>query len=284
MFSILFKPLSILPLPVLHALGYVLGIFLYFTDRKNKQRATDNIKQSQLCDQNLSQAVKQNFINLGQAAMETPYIWRRSQPEIGKLTKSTTGWEHVEAALEHNKGIIFLTPHMGCFEMTSRYYGLHHPITVLYRAPKQKWVIPLMEQGRAKEGISLAEANAQGVRKLVKALKKGQAIGILPDQIPGAGEGEWADFFGKPAYTMTLASKLAEKTGATILMVFGERLPCGKGYQFNVRKVENINTTKALNQAVELQIAQCPSQYYWHYNRYKVSKKGKANLEAMQSD
>lgn len=284
MFSILFKPLSVLPLPVLHALGYLLGLFLYLTDRKSKKRAMDNIKQSQLCNQNLHHAVKQNFINLGQAAMETPYIWRRSQSEIGKLTKSTTGWEHVENAKQHNKGIIFLTPHMGCFEIASLYCGLHQPITVLYRKPKQKWIVPLMEKGRAKEGISLAEANTQGVRKLVKTLKKGGAIGILPDQIPAAGEGEWADFFGKPAYTMTLASKLAEKTGATILMVFGERLPCGKGYRFNVSKVDSINTPRELNQALEAQIAQCPDQYYWHYNRYKISKKGKADLEAMQSD
>jgi len=283
MFALLFKPLSLLPLPVLHMLGYLLGIFLYFTNRKNKQRATDNIKQSQLCNDNLKKAVKQNFVNLGQAAMETPYIWRRTQAQIGSLTKGIKGWEHVEDAIATKKGIILLTPHMGCFEMTSRYYALHQPITVLYRAPKQQWVIPLMKQGRAQGGVSLAEANAQGVRKLVKALKKGETIGILPDQIPAAGEGEWTDFFGKPAYTMTLASKLAEKTGATVLMIFGERLP-GKGYQFNVSKVDSINTTRELNAAVEAQIAKCPSQYYWHYNRYKVSKKGKADLEAQSAD
>lgn len=276
MLPFIFKVLSFIPLPILHALGCAVGHILYYTNRKSRGRARDNITQSQLCGSDINRAVKDNFINLGQGALETPYIWSRSSEDIAKLIKKVKGWEHVEAAHKSNKGIIFLTPHMGCFEIASLYYALHQPLTVLYRAPKVKWLIPLMKKGRTNTKAKLAEANAQGVRTLVKALKKGEAIGILPDQIPAAGEGEWADFFGKPAYTMTLASKLAVKTGASILMVFGERLPYGKGYQFNVRKVDSIETTQALNQAIEQQIAECPAQYYWHYNRYKMNRKAKA--------
>ena len=141
---------------------------------------------------------------------------------------------------------------------------------MLYRPPKLKWLERLILKGRTRTGITLAEANASGVRKLMQALKRGEAIGILPDQIPKAGEGEWADFFGKPAYTMTLASKLAEKTGATIIMAFGERLKHGTGYAIHLTKVDSIATTAQLNHAIEQQIAQQPSQYLWSYNRYKV--------------
>ena len=106
----------------------------------------------------------------------------------------------------------------------------------------------------------------------MQALKKGEAIGILPDQIPAAGEGEWADFFGKPAYTMTLASRLAEKTGATVIMAFGERLADGQGYRIHLTKVESIATPDLLNQAIEQQIKQKPEQYLWRYNRYKTRR------------
>ena len=115
----------------------------------------------------------------------------------------------------------------------------------------------------------------QGVKTLMQALKRGEAIGILPDQIPQAGEGEWANFFGKPAYTMSLASKLAEKTSATVIMAFGERLANGEGFTIHLKEIESIATPALLNAALEAQIKQCPSQYYWNYHRYKVSRKSK---------
>ena len=120
--------------------------------------------------------------------------------------------------------------------------------------------------------MHLAPANTNGVRKLLQALKRGEAIGILPDQIPAKGEGDWAPFFGKPAYTMLLASKLAEKTGATVIMAYGERLPDGEGFKIHLTELPEgaIATPALLNQAIEKQIAQNPSQYLWSYPRYKV--------------
>jgi KDO2-lipid IV(A) lauroyltransferase len=274
MLRLIVKPLSLLPLPILHFLGRVLGWILFLVARKAKSRTIANIMQSGLAPNQIRSSAKQSFIAIGEAILETPYIWHSNNQKIAQLMRGVKGWSHVEAAIKHNKGIIFLTPHMGCFEITSLYYALHHPITVLYRPPKKKWVASLIS-GRERHNITLAEANANGVRKLLKALKKGEAIGILPDQIPAAGEGAWADFFGKPAYTMTLASKLAEKTGAAIIMAFGERLPNGKGYILHLSDLASIATPALLNQALETQIAQNPSQYYWNYNRYKVSRKSK---------
>jgi Kdo2-lipid IVA lauroyltransferase/acyltransferase len=280
MLRLILNPLSLLPLPILHALGKALGSLLFYVAQKAKRRATDNIKQSQLFPNETASAVKQSFIAMGKAILETPYIWNSNNLKVAKLMRDVQGWETVEAAVKANKGIIFLTPHMGCFEITSLYYALHYPISVLYRAPKKKWMRPLVDSGRARNNITLAEANASGVRSLLKALKKGEAIGILPDQAPATGEGEWVDFFGKPAYTMTLASKLAEKTGATVIMAFGERLDSGKGYVLHLTKVDSIATTLQLNQAVEAQVKQCPSQYYWNYHRYKASRKSKVKLQS----
>ena len=277
MLHLIFKPLSLLPLPILHALGKALGIILFFVASKAKRRAAENIAQSQLFTGTIESVVKRNFIATGKAILETPYIWNSDNHRIGNLMQQVHGWDIIEEAIQSQQGIIFLTPHMGCFEITSLYYARQHPITVLYRPPKKKWLMPLVN-GRKRPNVTLAEANANGVRKLLKALKNGEAVGILPDQIPASGEGEWADFFGKPAYTMTLASRLAEKTKATIIMAFGERLDNGQGYALHLTKIDSIATPSLLNQAIEKQIAQAPNQYYWNYHRYKVSRKSREKL------
>jgi len=269
------KLLTFLPLPVLHFLGTALGHLLYFFAKKAKVRTIENMTQSGLFPKPMSKAVHQSFIATGKGVLETLYLWNSTDQRVQKLMQHVHGWDLVEDSIKAKKGIIFIVPHMGCFEMASLYYALHHPITVMYRPPKKKWLRPLVNMGRKRDNNILAEANASGVRKLVKTLKSGGSVGILPDQMPGAGEGEWADFFGKPAYTMTLASKLAEKTGATIIMTFAERLANGKGYELHFSQVESIDTTTLLNQALEEQIKQAPEQYFWSYHRYKVSRKAK---------
>ena len=189
-----------------------------------------------------------------------------------------TGWELVEAALARRRGIIFLTPHLGCFEITAQYYAWRAPagtpLTALYRAPKKKAIEPLMLAGRDRPNLRLASADLRGVRVLLRALRKGEAIGILPDQAPGVGEGEWADFFGRPAYTMTLVGRLAAASEAQVILAFAERLPRGRGYHLHLQpmpeRLAGESPERALNRALEELIRRCPAQYTWGYNRYKV--------------
>jgi len=279
MISTILKPLSLLPLPVLHSLGAALGRALFYCLPQIRSRAYDNMLQSKLFPElaQSNQVIKSTFAELGKAMLETPVIWQTTHQEIGKLVKKVHNWQAVEQALARGKGIIFLTPHLGCFEITSLYYALYHPITVLYRPPKKDWLMPLIMTGRARNNVTLAPANTSGVRMLMQALKNNEAIGILPDQIPAAGEGEWASFFDKPAYTMSLASRLAEKTGASVIMGFGERLADGNGYAIHITTLDDhaIATPALLNTALEAQIKQCPTQYYWNYHRYKISRKSK---------
>ena len=280
-FKTFFKIFGILSLPSLHRLGATLGWLIYWCSPKSAITIKKNIKTSGLAKntQHFKQILNENIAESGKTVLETFAIWQKKETDILPLVKQVHGWEIVKNALQRGKGIIFLTPHLGCFEITSIYYGSKHPITVLYRAPKLKLLHQFILQGRTRTGVTLAEANAGGVRKLMQALKRGEAIGVLPDQIPAEGEGEWADFFGRPAYTMTLASKLAEKTGATVIMAFGERLKNGSGYAIHVTRLESIATTGLLNTAIEQQIALRPSQYLWRYNRYKQRRHAIAKLE-----
>ena len=277
MLSFFSKLLSYFPLSFVHYLGAALGWLFNWLSPKSAKNRRENLAQSGLCaDEVLYQnTIKSNIRETGKAILETFVIWSKSNEEILKLVKQVHNFQAVEQALARGKGIIFLTPHMGCFEITSLYYALHRPISVLYRPPKLKWLAPIIRAGRERNNVKLAPANMQGVKTLMQALKRGEAIGILPDQIPQAGEGEWANFFGKPAYTMSLASKLAEKTGAAVIMAFGERLANGEGFTIHLKEIESIATPALLNAALEAQIKQCPSQYYWNYHRYKVSRKSK---------
>ena len=272
--AFMLKLLANLPLCVVHFLGSVLGWISYVSYQKYANFITQNLRLSNLTRDEVSfkKTLHRNISETGKAFLETFAIWFKDYEKLQHWYQGCTGWAHVESALAKGKGIVFLTPHLGCFEITSLYYGQFHPITVLFRPPRQGWLMPLINQGRQRGNVSLAPANAQGVKLLLQALKRGEAIGILPDQAPHKGEGEWAPFFGRPAYTMTLASKLAEKSGAQVLMAFGERLANGRGYHIHISPVKagGINSTALLNQEIEKAIAQCPSQYMWVYDRYKV--------------
>ena len=266
--STLFRFLSHLPLYVLHNLGALVGWLAWLLSATYRRNLAKNIVQAGLAEAKLA-----SIGEAGKSLLELPKLWLRPQPEVLGRVARVSGWEHVEAAWRAERGILFLTPHLGCFEITAQYYASHRPITVLYRRPKQAWLAPLIEQGRG-ANVRLAPADLGGVRRLLKALKGGEAVGILPDQVPGNGEGAWVPFFERPAYTMTLAARLA--ADATVLLAYAERLPYGAGYHLRVfplsLPLEGELQTRAaqLNAELETLIRQCPTQYLWGYNRYKV--------------
>lgn len=280
MLNLLSKLLAFFSLRAVQAMGAGVAKFIHFVSPSYYKLLRENLTISGLFAKqaDFEQAVKTNIAETGKGIFESLKIWQMSDAEAASLVKNIYGWDCVETAIAAKKGIIFLTPHLGCFEITSIYYAAQQPITVLYRPPRQRSLEPLIVKGRSKGLVKLAPANASGVRLLMQALKKGEAIGILPDQLPASGEGEWTEFFGKPAYTMTLASKIAEKTGAQVIMAFGKRLSVGKGYELYLTPLAagTIATPALLNQSIETQIKQCPEQYLWRYNRYKTSENARA--------
>lgn len=260
----IFRLLSSLPLPLLHDLGVWLGWLVYFFSPTYRRHLRENLAQAGF-DSALMGAVAE----AGKMVLELPKLWLRPQAEVAARVVRVTGWEHVEEAWRSRRGILFLTPHLGCFEITAQYYAHFAPITVLYRRPKQAWLAPLIERGRGAH-LKLATADLAGVRKLFKALKAGEAIGILPDQAPGVGEGAWAPFFGRLAWTMTLAPRLAT-SGAMVILAWAERLPRGAGYHLHLSLPQsNIATPADVNREIECLVRQCPAQYLWGYNRYKA--------------
>ena len=210
----------------------------------------------------------------GQLLLETPAMWLRRHDEVIGLVKEVHGMDAVAAARAQGKALLFLTPHMGCFEIAAQYAARQLPITVLYRPPKAAWLDPLMREGRGRGSVRLVPADFRGVRELFAALKRREAGAFLPDQVPGAGEGEWNPFFGKLAYTATLAPKLARRGDIACFLAYAKRLPRAAGYSIVLRPLPpplpGESDVRSLNRALEELIRECPEQYLWGYNRYKT--------------
>ena len=266
-----------LPLWLFHALGALLGWLVYLADAGYARRLRENLQASGVAPGPAAyrRLMLRSIAASGKGVLEVFVIWFRPHAAVCKLVKRVQGWEYIEAAQAAGKGVILLTPHLGCFEIAGSYCGAHFPFTELYRPPKLAWLEPWMRAGRARGHISLATTDYPGVKKLLAALKRGEAIGVLPDQVPSQGDGAWADFFGRPAYTMTLIARLQQKTGAAIIFLYAQRLPWGRGYALRCLPPlaplsENAaQAARQINVAVEDIVRVCPEQYLWSYNRYK---------------
>jgi KDO2-lipid IV(A) lauroyltransferase len=269
MLVILFKVLSVFPLRLLHALGSALGWLVYLLSPSYRRRLNANLAQAGFSNERRAAVAE-----AGKAILELAFVWC-GKPERVARHASVENWEVVQRVLDAGRGIVFLTPHLGCFEMTAQQIALRTALTVMYRPPKKTALKPLVEGARARHNLHLAPANLSGVRILAKTLKSGQPIGLLPDQVPQEGEGVWAPFFGRNAYTMTLPAKLAQLGRADVILVYAERLPQGRGYTVRFVPFEGeLSGTPAaqaasINRAMEELIARCPAQYFWSYNRYK---------------
>ncbi len=286
----LIRLLAYLPLSFIQSTGVLFGRVFHFLKPAVQKTLRENLinaltyhkNDGHPCNKEISESIKINIAESGKTILESLAIWVSSQERILKWVVKVDGQEILDEAVANQKGIIFITPHLGAYEITSIYYGASHPITILYRRPRKKWLQDLIVNGRSKGMIKLAEPNASGVKKLYQALKNGEAIGILPDQIASKGQGEWANFFGRPAYTMVLLSKLALKTQANVIIAVGERLKNGQGFIIHLEKLEteDIATSQQLNHALEKKILNWPLQYIWNYDRFKAQ----AHLTPQEED
>ncbi len=269
-----FRLLARLPLRVLHALGALVGWGVYLASPAWRRRFHAQAAQAGYTFAQVRPAVA----HIGRMVMELPRLWFGAPPPVE--------WENfgcIDEAYAAGRGVLMLTPHLGCFEvaaqaMAARQLAAHGPLTVLFRPARKAWLAPLVAASRQRPGLAAVPTTLTGVRQMIKALREGRAVGLLPDQVPPEGMGTWAPFFGRPAYTMTLAARLALQTGAEVRMVWGERLPGGRGYRLHCRTLqaplpESLEAAVAhLNAEMERLIRECPGQYLWSYNRYKTPR------------
>ncbi len=280
MLRLIFQFLAALPLPLLHALGNFFGWLAYHFSAKTRSLTADNIRISQIAQdyQSMNDLVKSCLQETAKSGLELPIAWCRDSQDVVKLFQQVHGWEHVEAAIANEQGLLLITPHIGSYDLAGRFISerLPFPLTAMYRPPKLAWLEPIMQAGRERDQGHTAPANAQGVKIVLKALRNKEATIVLPDQVPTGGDGVWAHFFGQEAYSMTLAARLAQMNDVATLFFVGERLPHGRGFALHVYPLEGeisrdkLANVETINRNVEKLIRLFPSQYLFSYNRFKT--------------
>ena len=199
--------------------------------------------------------------------------------EVAAQVVRRDGWEAVERLRAAGRPILFVTPHLGGYDVAGRHLWSQVPILAMYRPHKIHWLDQMMREGRnrgsAPDGSNVAPATLAGVRMVLKHLRRGGCSMVLPDQVPSQGDGEWVEFFGRPAYTMTLVGRLQEASNAAIVFAYARRLPDGEGFEFLAEVLrqplprDRREAARAVNAGVERLVRTCPMQYLWGYNRYK---------------
>lgn len=280
MLNLLLRLVAALPLQSVHVVGGLLGRLVFWLSPTFRRRVRENLAIAGYLDPALPGLAA---AEAGKQALETPWVWLRPRSQVlSRVSIEPPDRAMLESALADGRPVVILTPHLGCFEAMAQWVAgvysssLRRPMTVLYRVPRKAVLRRIVAEGRAAEGIVLAPADVSGVRKLMRAMKSRQLVGILPDQVPSNGEGVWAPYFGRPAFTMTLPSKLARQFDGIVLLVWGERLARGRGWGIRAKRLEEplsgdpAHDAAVMNRALEAVIRECPVQYLWSYNRYKV--------------
>lgn len=263
------------PLWLLHALGALLGWLTYAASPSYRKRVVANAVLAGV----VPAARRASVAQAGRMVAELPWLWLAPPDRRIEQWVEWTGAQALDQALDEGRGLIVLTPHLGSFEVCAQAYaqrlGQRAPMTALYRPARQAWLREVEESSRQRPGLLTAPATLAGVRQMLRALRRGETVGLLPDQVPPDGLGVWAPFFGQAAYTMTLASRLQEQTGAPIRLMWAQRRPGARGWVVHVLKPQDLMADEGdcspavINGYMEALIRRAPEQYLWGYHRYK---------------
>jgi len=280
----LFRFFSHWPLSVLQALGGAMGWLVWLASARYRRHFRANVAQAGLPFELARPAIAE----AGRFVGELPRLWMRPRAQSCLDLVRIEGQAHAEQAFAHGRGVIFFGPHCGSFELGPQALAeVYGPITAIYRPARKAWLARLESLSRDRQNLTVVPASLSGIRLMHKVLKANQAVAMLTDQVPPEGLGLWAPFFGRPAYTMTLAARLALQTGAVLLPVSCERLAHGKGYFLKIwpavdgvrtrekddEKPELLQIVTRINQAIEAIVLSQPGQYLWGYARYKMPRK-----------
>lgn len=273
---ILLTALGALPLPLLHALGLLLGSLLWWIP--NGYRAM-SLRQLELCLPELDlrsrrRAARRSLYASAQAITEVAAIWYGPQRRLRRWVRDAAALQTLREVLADGRGAILLTPHQGAWELASYFCAQAAPITVLFK-PQDSAADAVILRGRTRwPNVRAVPTDGAGVKALLAALQRREMVGILPDHDPPEGSGKYAPFFGLPAHTMDLVSKLAARSGAPVWFIVAERKRWSRGYRMHLLPApagiaDRENGAAAMNAGLETCIRRWPEQYWWSYKRFR---------------
>ncbi|MGP9665692.1 lysophospholipid acyltransferase family protein [Halomonas sp. AOP22-C1-8] len=273
----LWRRLSRWPLPRLWRFASTLGPLVYCFSRRERNVTDINLKVVYpALDQRKRRALaKQSLRHSTATMMELGYAWMAEPARVEASIIEVHGRDKLDSARSQGQGVIVLAPHFGNWEVLNFWLSSHFPFTAMYEPPKITNLEPIIRHGRERMGAQLVPTNPRGVAALLKALKRSEAIGILPDQEPDWGSGVFAPFYSRDAYTATLLPKLVARTQARVVTGVALRLP-RRGFAIHfldaderVYSADETVSASGVNASVEASIALEPAQYQWEYKRYR---------------
>lgn len=268
-----------LPLRWLHGAGSLIGDVMWLSNGRARRVTEVNLRllNTQNSGETRHPDARRVLRETGKSVVEVSKVWSGRPEQALALVREVRGAEIFDEAVAAGKGVIVAAPHLGCWELLNYWLAERTPLAIVYRPPRNTAIEPLLVRARGALQVEQVRAEGAGVRTLYRRLNAGGVVGILPDQQPKQGEGEFAPFFGIEALTMVLVPRLAERTGAAVLFAFAERLPHGAGYRVHIQRAPEAIADAdlrvacaALNQGVESCVRLVPEQYQWHYKRYSI--------------
>ena len=272
-----------LPLSILQLLAKFWGLYLYRFPTKAKLVTQKNLATcfSTKTSAEIEKMTHASLTNTASTILEMGKSWLPPMAKSLELVTESEGEDNFFAATATEQGVILLAPHIGNWEIFGFYLCEKLKSTWLYQPPEFKLMDQFITKTRSRAGIEMAPTHRIGVSKILAALRRGEVVGILPDQIPPAEGGRFAPFFGEPALTMTLPSKLIQKTKAKVFCGFAQRLPNARGYKIIVEEAmsdiysEDLDESiMALNRSIEKTIMKSVEQYSWEYKRFRRTPDG----------
>lgn len=274
---------GVLPLRAAQALAALVALFTRWSNNREVRVAQTNLR---LCFPALDEMQREGLLreclrHTACTAIETARLWRSPLNAGRRLLHGIEGEALLDTALAAGRGVLIAAPHLGNWELLNQYLASKGPLSIVYRVPQSAALEPMLVRGRGGDQVEQLRAEPSSVRKMLRALRAGRMLGVLPDQRPKIGEGEFAPLFGQPALTMTLLPRLARASGCAVLFGFAERLPDARGFRIHLLPApadidaeDPVVAVAALNKGIEACVALAPMQYQWTYKRYSIRPPG----------
>lgn len=276
----IFWLIHFLPFRVIVAIGNGLGTLAYPFAAERRRVGMINLR---LCFPDMSEKARKKLLRAHfrmfmRGLIERSILWWSSAERIRGLIR-VEGREHFDAIKD--KPAILLTPHFVGMDAGGQWVAQHTDTVCMYANQKNMYLTELLLEKRARFRNQHLYSRQEGLRPILKGMRKGMPFIYPPDQDQGVRDGAFIPFFGVPAATMTSVPRIAQMTGAKVVPSITRVLPGGAGYVLtfypaweNYPSGDDIADARRMNAFIEDRVREMPEQYFWLHKRFKTRPAG----------
>jgi KDO2-lipid IV(A) lauroyltransferase len=284
------KSLGLLPRSLARAIGIAFGLAIYTVHGRLRRVGLRNLKLAfpQLSARERRRLLRGEFISLGRQLAEVCLFPRYTRENVSQVVVYQ-GFENFERAYARGKGVLFLTGHVGAWELSAFAHSLHgHPLSIVMRSLDNPLVDGLLQRYRTMHGNRTVDKD-DFVRGLLSAMRAGETVGILMDTNMTPPQGVFVDFFGIPACTASGLARIALRTDAAVVPGFTvwdsklrkyvlHFLPPVELVRTEDNEADIVANTAKFTRVIEDVVRQYPDQWLWVHRRWKTRPPGEPSL------